>query len=175
VFGVPVEDIWKLIKITSRYAFAVAARSSYDGFESSFRVITTRNPSRSNANFEIRAISRTKSFSTTPLCPRAPLSVPPCAGSSTITGPLWTGGCGAACVGAACCGALCCAGRLDGAWACCGEDCTATGAVRRPECGVAFRTKTLATKRNAKNRIGFRTPKRIAEMTKCAVAKKGIR
>ena len=78
-----------------------------DGSESSFRVITTRKPSRSSARRAVRANSSTKSFSTTPLWPRAPLSIPPCAGSSTITGPTCAGVGGAICWEPVCAGTAC--------------------------------------------------------------------
>ena len=73
----PVDETCKLMKIASRKVFAVAARSSYEGLESSLRVITARYPSRSSSARRIFAIWKTTSFSTKPLAPRAPVSVPP--------------------------------------------------------------------------------------------------
>src|ERR1700680_4998728 len=104
-----------------RWALAIAARSSNEGFWSPSRVIVTRRPCRASSLRTARDIRSTTSFSIAPVAPRAPESVPPWPGSSTTVvrtrcggaigggacdcGGAWGGG-GWGC--SCCCGAGCC-------------------------------------------------------------------
>src|SRR5437899_8388084 len=73
----------RVMKTAPRCALARAERSSNDGLSLPSRVRTTWKPCASSARFVAVANCKTSSLSLMPSVPRAPGSVPPCAGSRT--------------------------------------------------------------------------------------------